>query len=419
VRWRQDLAADRSRLAALLAQARLITPERDAKLAELKVLIAAKQSAPINPGNGKLLIFTAFADTALYLYEVLAPLYPASIALITGAGANKTNVPGLATDLASLLNAFSPGSRGGAPGPALDIIIATDCISEGQNLQDCDTVVNYDIHWNPVRIVQRFGRVDRLGSPNACVQLINFWPNLDLDAYIGLQKSISGKMTLLDVSATGEENIIEADSGDRMNDLEYRRRQLEALQSRAIDLEDISTGVSITDMTLNDLRLDYAQLPEALREAPSIPTLYAPVPASDDFPPGALFLLRAETQAALATIDPADPLRPHVLIHVGLDESVVIPPTNPKKALDLMRLAAQLPATAQAEAWGRFDRGTHGGDRMGTWAGLLARAVAAVGGKAEERAIDALFARGGAGVSGGGDLDDWEVVCWLAILPHE
>jgi hypothetical protein len=419
VRWRQDLAADRSRLAALLAQARLIKPERDAKLAELKAIIAHKRREPFNPGNGKLLIFTAFADTALYLYEALAPLYPASMALITGAGANRTNVPGLSTDLASLLNAFSPDSRGGAPALALDIIIATDCISEGQNLQDCDTVVNYDIHWNPVRIVQRFGRVDRLGSPNSQVQLINFWPNLDLDAYIGLQKSVSGKMTLLDVSATGEENLIEADSGDRMNDLEYRRRQLEALQSRAIDLEDISTGVSITDMTLNDLRLDYAQLPEALREAPSIPTLYAPVLASEDFPPGALFLLRAETDAALATIDPADPLRPYALIYIGMDEALIVPPTNPKRALDLLRLAAQLSPAAQDQAWGRFDRATHGGDRMGTWQRLLARAVAAVGGKAEERAIDALFARGGAGVSGGGDLDDWETVCWLAILPHE
>ena len=419
VRWRQDLSADQARLADLANKARLITADRDAKLRDLKALIASKRRDPFNPGNGKLLIFTAFADTAAYLYEALAPLYPANIALITGSGTNKSNVPGLQTDLASLLNAFSPGSRGSRPGPALDIVIATDCISEGQNLQDCDTVVNYDIHWNPVRIVQRFGRVDRLGSRNACVQLINFWPNVDLDAYIGLQKSVSGKMTLLDVSATGEENIIAVDAGDRMNDLDYRRRQLEALQSRAIDLEDISGGVTITDMTLNDLRLDYAQLPEALRTAPALPCLYAPVPASEDFPPGALFVLRAETPAALATIDAADPLRPHALIYIATDESIHISPSNPKKSLDLLRLAAQLPEDAQSEAWGRFDRGTHGGDRMGTWQRLLARAVAAVGGKAEERAVDALFTRGGAGVSGGGDLDDWEVVSWLAVLPHE
>jgi ERCC4-related helicase len=416
-RWLQDLHHDRQRLKSLLAKANMITAERDAKLAKLKEHIAQKRREPFNPGNGKLLIFTAFADTARYLYEALAVEYPGQLALVTGSGANKTNVPGVATDLASLLDAFSPGSRGGRADRQIDIVIATDCISEGQNLQDCDTVVNYDIHWNPVRIVQRFGRVDRLGSRNAAVQLVNFWPNMDLDAYIGLQKTVSGRMKLLDVSATGEENIIEVEPGDRMNDLDYRRRQLEALQSRAIDLEDLNSGVSITDMTLNDLRMDFTQLPEQLREAPTIPGIYAPIPASDDFPPGALFILRAETDAALATLDPADPLRPHALVYIGMNEAVTVPHTNPKKSLDLLRLAASLPEAAVQEAWARFDRATHNGDRMGTWTNLLERALAAVGGKAEERAIDALFSRGGAGVAGGGDLDDWEVVAWLAILP--
>lgn len=416
-RWQQDLHHDRQRLKSLLAQARTITADRDAKLADLKARISLKRREPINPGNGKLLIFTAFADTARYLYEALASDYPAQLALVTGSGSNKTNVPGLATDLGSLLDAFSPGSRGGRNDRQLDIVIATDCISEGQNLQDCDTVVNYDIHWNPVRIVQRFGRVDRLGSRNSRVQLVNFWPNMDLDAYIGLQKTVSGRMKLLDVSATGEENIIEVEPGDRMNDLDYRRRQLEALQSRAIDLEDLNSGVSITDMTLNDLRMDFTQLPEAMRTAPTIPGLYAPIAASADFSPGALFVLRAETPSALATLDPADPLRPHALVYMGMDEAVVVPHTNPKKSLDLLRLAATIPEAQQQEAWARFDRASHNGDRMGTWSNLLARALAAVGGKAEERAIDALFARGGAGVSGGGDLDDWEVVAWLAVLP--
>ncbi|OYQ23889.1 helicase [Sandarakinorhabdus cyanobacteriorum] len=416
-RWLQDLHHDRQRLLSLLAKARPITAARDAKLAKLKEHIAQKRREPFNAGNGKLLIFTAFADTARYLYDALAEEYPAQLALVTGSGANKTNVPGIASDLASLLDAFSPGSRGGRTDRQIDIIIATDCISEGQNLQDCDTVVNYDIHWNPVRIVQRFGRVDRLGSRNAAVQLVNFWPNMDLDAYIGLQKTVSGRMKLLDVSATGEENIIEVEPGDRMNDLDYRRRQLEALQSRAIDLEDLNSGVSITDMTLNDLRMDFTQLPEQLRDAPAIPGIYAPIPASEDFPPGALFILRAETEAALATLDPADPLRPHALVYIGMDEVVVVPHSNPKKSLDLLRLAASLPEATVQEAWARFDRATHNGDRMGTWTNLLERAVAAVGGKAEERAIDALFSRGGAGVAGGGDLDDWEVVAWLAILP--
>lgn len=421
VKWRQDLAEDRARLARLLDQARDVTPDRDAKLAELKRLIAEKRANPINPGNVKLLVFTAFADTADYLYQAVKN--GARGALVTGSGgANRTTVPGLRTDLASILSAFAPQARGRpetlAAEPELDLIIATDCISEGQNLQDCDTVVNYDIHWNPVRIVQRFGRVDRLGSPNPRIQLVNFWPNVDLDAYIGLERSVSGKMKLLDVSATGEENIIEAESGDRMNDLEYRRRQLEALQSRAVDLEDLSSGVSITDMTLNDLRLDLAQLGEDEREEISkIPLgIYAPVPSSDDLPPGALFVLRAETPAALAAIDDGDPLKPHALIYVGADESVILPPSAPKRALDLLRLAAATTPEQSAAAWARFDKQTKGGDRMERWQRLLAAALAAVSGKAEERAVDALFLRGGAGVAGGGDLDDWEVVAWLPVI---
>ena len=422
VKWRQDLAEDRDRLARLADQARAVAPDRDAKLAELRALVAAKRTCPLNPGNPKLLVFTAFADTAEYLYKHLHGEAPA--ALVTGgSNANRTTVPGLRSDLGSILSAFAPRARSRPASLAgeaeIDLLIATDCISEGQNLQDCDMVVNYDIHWNPVRIVQRFGRIDRLGSPNARIQLVNFWPNLDLDAYIGLERSVSGKMKLLDVSATGEENIIDVESGDRMKDLEYRRRQLEALQSRAVDLEDLSSGVSITDMTLGELRLDLAQLSEDEKAALAAMPLgaYAPIAASDDFPPGALFVLRAETPAALASIDEADPLRPHVLVYVGMDESVVLPPSAPKRALDLLRLAAASPQTGNAAGWARFDSATRGGDKMERWQRLLAAALAAVSGKAEERAVDALFSKGGAGVAGGGDLDDWEVIAWLAVLP--
>ena len=141
----------------------------------------------------------------------------------------------------------------------LDLLFATDCISEGQNLQDCDWLINYDIHWNPVRIIQRFGRIDRIGSPNERIQLVNFWPNIELEEYINLEQRVSGRMVLLDISATGEENLIEQQSGNQMNDLEYRRKQLLKLQDVVIDLEDLSTGVSIADLTLTDLRIDLAQ----------------------------------------------------------------------------------------------------------------------------------------------------------------
>lgn len=423
-RWRQDLAEDRDRLKSLLAKAQDVTSARDAKLAHLKAFIDEKRANHINSGNNKILIFTAFADTAAYLYEALRDELNLPMALVTGGGANRTNLAKLRTDLGSLLTAFAPLARSRpdslAGEPELDIIVATDCISEGQNLQDCDCVVNYDIHWNPVRIVQRFGRVDRLGSSNARIQLVNFWPNMELDAYIGLEKSVSGKMTLLDISATGEENLIEAEAGDRMNDLEYRRKQLEALQSHVIDLEDLSSGVSITDLTLNDLRLDLAQMDQATRdELPLLPLgLYAPIPASDEFPPGALFVLEAMTPAALAAIDPSDPLRPFALVYVGTEGEVILPPGQPKRALDLLRLAAQLPQTEQDAAWGRFDRQTAGGDKMGRWQGLLGHAVRAVTGKAEERAVASLFTPGGtSGTGGDPGLDDWEVAVWLAVLP--
>jgi hypothetical protein len=424
VRWRQDLAEDRDRLARLHAQARGVTPERDAKLADLCALIADKLANPINDGNSKMLVFTAFADTADYLYEALRIDYPHRMALVRGSGRNKTTHPKLTSDLGSILTAFAPRARSRPEALAdeeqIDLIIATDCISEGQNLQDCDCVVNYDIHWNPVRIVQRFGRVDRLGSPNAVIRLVNFWPNMDLDSYIGLERSVSGKMMLLDVSATGEENLIEAQAGNQMNDLEYRRQQLETLQSRVVDLEDLSSGVSITDLTLNDLRLDLARLAPEERAvlARQLPGTYAPIFASDDFPPGALFVLRAATQAADRAIAKGDPLAPHALIYVGADERIILPHSQPKRMLDLLRLAASASDERQAEAWARFDTETRGGDAMDTWQALLATAIRGVTGKAGERAVESLFTTGGIEGSGGeSGLDDWEVVCWLAVLP--
>lgn len=425
VRWRQDLREDQTRLAKMLGQARAVTVNNDAKLAELRALIATKRQAPYNPGNRKLLVFTAFSDTATYLYDAVRADFPGHMALVTGQG-NKTTHPKLRADLGAILTAFSPQSRGRPDSLAdedeLDLIIATDCISEGQNLQDCDCVVNYDIHWNPVRIVQRFGRIDRLGSPNTRIQLVNFWPNLDLDAYIGLERTVSGRMKLLDVSATGEENIIEADSGDRMNDLDYRRQQLEALQERAIDLDDMASGVSITDMTLNDLRLDLTQLSTIERdEINGLPIgIYSVLPASTDFPPGALFVLRAETSAALASIADADPLRPHVLIYVGADESIFAAPSEPKRSLDLLRLAAATPAEANEAAWSRFDKQTKGGDRMDAWTRLLRVAIDSITGRAEERASRNLFSMAGAaGAGGGSGLEDWEVVSWLAIVDDD
>ena len=284
-------------------------PGRDAKLAALREVIDHKCLNPINAGNRKVIVFTAFADTARYLYEQIAPwgkqILGIETALVTGTGSNQTTLPRLRKDLASILTAFAPRAKERPDDFAgegdLDVIIATDCISEGQNLQDCDWLINYDIHWNLVRIIQRFGRIDRIGSPNERIQLVNFWPNMELDEYIGLEQRVSGRMVLLDISATGEENLIEKQSGNQMNDLEYRRNQLLKLQDAVIDIEDLSTGMSISDLTLTDFRIDLAEYirdhPGELERLP-LGTCAVITTTDVDVPPGIIFCLRAEGDAA-------------------------------------------------------------------------------------------------------------------------
>jgi len=429
VRWKQDLVEDRNRLATLLAAAHEITPERDAKLAALERVIEDKQRTPINVGNRKIIVFTAFADTARYLYEQIAPWARERLsidtALVTGTGSNQATLPKLRRDLASILTAFSPRSKERpeelAADGDLDLLIATDCISEGQNLQDCDWLINYEIHWNPVRIIQRFGRIDRLGSPNERIQLVNFWPNMELEEYINLEQRVSGRMVLLDISATGEENLIEQQSGNQMNDLEYRRKQLLKLQDAVIDLEDLSTGVSIADLTLTDFRIDLAEFrkayPELLESLP-FGTFAVTTSAEAEVPPGIVFCLRAEGEAAARIPEAGYPLAPHFLVHVGEDGAVLLPYPQAKQILDRVKrvcLGRDLP---DAGACARFDKATRNGEDMRHAQKLLASAVASVVGKSEERAIASLFSPGGTHALAGefAGSEDFEVVAYLVIL---
>ena len=432
VRWKQDLVEDRGRLATLHASAAEIIPARDAKLDALRQMIADKQRNPINPGNRKVIVFTAFADTARYLYEELAPwardTQGMDSALVTGSGGNRTTAGDLRRDLASILGAFAPRARERPDDLAdegeLDLLIATDCISEGQNLQDCDWLVNYDIHWNPVRIIQRFGRIDRIGSPNASIQLVNFWPNLELEEYLDLEKRVSGRMVLLDVSATGEENVIERQSGDPMNDLEYRRRQLLRLQETVIDLEDLSSGVSITDLTLTDFRLDLAEYlkgrPGALDQAPI--GAYAVTTAREaDIPPGIVFCLRAEGPAASHSAISGYPLAPYYLAHVGEDGAVLMPFTQARQILDRLKRLCWGRDVPDESAWARFDAATCGGRDVQAPQRLLAAAVASIAGRAEQRAVASLFSPGGTHAMPGefASSDDFEVAAFLVVLPGE
>ena len=433
VRWRQDLTEDRNRLATLLSAARQVGVARDAKLKALKEVLTRKCREPLNPGNRKVLVFTAFADTAQYLYQELSVWAKDELglnsALVTGTGQNQTTLPNMRKDFVSIITAFSPRSKERpedlASDGEVDLLIATDCVSEGQNLQDCDTVINYDIHWNPVRIIQRFGRIDRLGSPNKRIQLVNFWPNIELEEYINLEQRVSGRMVLLDISATGEENIIEHQSGDQMNDLEYRRKQLLKLQDSIIDLEDLGSGVSIADLTLNDFRIDLAgYLKEHAGKLESLPLGTFAVTSSRDsgeatIPPGVIFCLRAVGDAALKTIEPGYPLAPHYVVHVGDGGAVLLSFTQAKQVLDRLKrlcIGRDLP---DAEACVTFDKATRNGKDMSATQDLLATAVASIVGKKEERAVASLFTPGGTHAMKGEfqGINDFEVVAFLAVLP--
>jgi hypothetical protein len=411
IRWKQDLIEDRNRLATLHAAAAQVDAGRDVKLAALREVMQRKYLEPINPGNRKVIVFTAFADTAHYLYDELAPWaksrFGIESALVTGTGRNQTTRPTLRKDLASILTAFSPRSKERpeelADEGELDLLIATDCISEGQNLQDCDWLINYDIHWNPVRIIQRFGRIDRIGSPNECIQLVNFWPNMELEEYINLEQRVSGRMVLLDISATGEENLIEQQSGNQMNDLEYRRKQLLKLQDAVIDLEDLSTGVSITDLTLTDFRIDLGQFtasrPGLLDDMPLGTSAVATSPEVG-IAPGIIYCLRAEGDAAKRTFDAGYPLAPYYLVHVGDDGSVLLPHLQAKQVLDRLKrvcLGRDLPDGA---ACASLDKATKNGEDM--------------------RAAQRLLAPGGTHVMKGefSGANDFEVVAYLVILPE-
>lgn len=433
IRWRQELSEDEELLTKLLHEARKIEPEQDAKLLKLKEIILEKVNNPINSSNRKIIIFTAFADTARYLYRNIADWAKNSLelycALVTGAGDNKTTMPGIRKDMASIITSFSPISKERSIiEPVLeaeiDILIATDCISEGQNLQDCDYVVNYDIHWNPVRIIQRFGRIDRLGSRNNVIQLVNFWPNMELDEYINLEARVSGRMILLDISATGEENIIEFSDASKMNDLEYRRKQLERLQEEVVDLEDLEGGISITDLTLNDFRMDLADSLKEKREyLEHTQGMFAVIRQDklmeDELESGVIFCLRSENDRIQT--DSTYALVPYYLVYVSDSGEIYLNFTHSKKILDILKKSSIGQTNPDPIALAQFNRFTRNARDMSYYQSLLGKAVSAITGKAEEHGVESLFQRGGTVLNKDSfrGIEDFEVVAYLIILGEE
>ncbi len=420
--WEHDLGADLAGIEALLAEMRKITPTDDAKLQHLKTQIHSKLASPINPGNKKVLIFTAFADTANYLYKNLADglfkSHHIHSGRVTGTDAPKSTLK-RGYDFQSLLTLFSPRSKEkekilpNEPGE-IDLLIGTDCISEGQNLQDCDTVINYDIHWNPVRIIQRFGRIDRIGSPNASIQLVNYWPDITLDEYINLKERVENRMVIADVTATGDDNPLNQES----NDIAYRKEQLRRLQDEVIEMEDLKTGVSITDLGLNDFRMDLLNYVKENGDLSSVPNgMHAVVPADAErgLTPGVIFTLRNRNPSV--NINQQNRLHPFYLVYIGNDGQVVSNHTEVKKLLDLARTACKGKDAPISTACHRFNEATHDGRDMQVYSDLLDKAIHSMVAIKEDRDIDSLFTGGKTTALVGtiSGLQDFELISFLVI----
>ena len=425
IKWKQDLKLDKEKLEFLFAQAKEVDCLRDEKLADLKKVISNKIENPINEDNKKILIFTAFADTAKYLYENISQWifdnYGLYTALVTGSGDNKTNLKAVRnTDIDEILTSFSPISKNrNIINPEMteeiDILIGTDCISEGQNLQDCDYLINYDIHWNPVRIIQRFGRVDRIGSKNKDIQLVNFWPNIELDEYINLKGRVENRMVMVDVSATGEENII-VNNDKVMNDLEYRKNQLEKLKDQVIDLEDVSDAISITDLTFNDFKIELMEyMKKHRKELDNAPFgIYSIVPAGE-FEPGVIFLLR-QVKGVKESKD-KNALTPYYLVYISEDEEVKLNYIQSKKILDYYQKLCSGKKEVFRNLVESFDRETDNGRQMDKYSQLLKESIENIIGKKQETGVRSLFTKGGTSpvknnIEG---LEEFELISFLIL----
>lgn len=426
VTWRKDLEADKEVLDLLTLMVADITPEHDNKLQELLKLISNKIENPINPGNKKILVFSAFSDTAEYLYENVSTYikdkYGLNTAVITGSIDGKTTIKGFRATLNNVLTCFSPISKDknvlmSNNDDEIDILIATDCISEGQNLQDCDYLVNYDIHWNPVRIIQRFGRIDRIGSKNSCIQLVNFWPDINLDEYINLKGRVETRMKISVMTSTGDDDLI---NPEEKGDLEYRKQQLKRLQEEVVDIEDMSSGISIMDLGLNEFRLDLLEYVKNHGDLDKKPKgLHAVVPATDELPEGAIFILKNINNGV--NIDNQNRIHPFYMVYIGIDGEVVCDYLNPKKLLDDIRLLCRGKKEPIKELCHNFNKETNDGKNMEEMSELLSEAIDSIINSKEESDIDSLFSAGGTSalMSDVSGLNDFELICFLVVKQME
>lgn len=420
--WRAELNSDIEVLDDLMNMLNVITPEYDGKLQKLLDVISKKIENPINTNNKKVLIFSAFSDTAEYLYEHVSTYikekYGLNTAVITGSIDGKTTIKNFKATLNNVLTCFSPISKDKAvllpdSNDEIDILIATDCISEGQNLQDCDCVINYDIHWNPVRIIQRFGRVDRIGSKNESIQLVNFWPDMDLDEYINLKGRVETRMKISIMSSTGDDDLINA---EEKGDLEYRKQQLKRLQEEVVDIEDMSTGISIMDLGLNEFRLDLLEYIKTHGDMDTKPKgLHAVVQSSEELPQGVIFVLKNVNNSV--NIDNQNRIHPFYMVYIGMDGDIICDYLNPKQLLDDIRLLCRGKQEPIVELYQKFNAETNDGKDMQELSNLLRETIHSIIDTKEESDIDSLFTAGGTSalISVVSGLDDFELISFLVV----
>lgn len=427
IKWSQELNDDLIVLKHLQEETHKVKPENDAKLIDLENLMKEKYAHPINENNKKIIIFTAFSDTANYLYDNLAPIvkekYGINSALVTGGNSkNKTTMKNVSVkDISDILTNFSPTSKGRDKfnpnvNEEIDLLIATDTISEGQNLQDADYLVNYDIHWNPVRVIQRFGRIDRIGSKNKKIQLVNFWPNVDLDTYLDLENRVKGRMVMLNVAATGEDDLLNTKPKE-MNDLKYRKKQLQQLQDEVLDLEDVSGAISITDMTFNDFKSDLQKAlknnEKKLNDAPL--GMYAITDSNgvEDAEPGVILTLKQINHDD----SKENSILPYIVVYMRMDGSVKVNYMYAKQVLDFFKRLCKGKTEVNQSLVDEFYSETNGGSNMKIYSDILTDAIKAIRGKKEEKGIDSLFSPGGTTIQTEllDDLDDVELISFLII----
>jgi hypothetical protein len=419
-RWLEDLSSDLVLLKELMDKTSHIEKEKDTKLQSLKELIDDKVSHPFNEGNKKVIIFTAFADTAKYLYKELSKYakerYGINSALITGTH-RLCSEKKISADLNTILTCFSPLSKDKAQlypeiTESIDLLIATDCISEGQNLQDCDFLINYDIHWNPVRIIQRFGRIDRIGSKNDSITLVNFWPDVTLDTYINLKQRVENRMLIANMASTGDDNILNTEE----RDLEYRKIQLQKLKEEVVDLEDLREGVSITDLGLNDFRVDLSNLVKVYKDAKNVPEgLHAIVSSSDSLPQGAIFVLKNVNESV--NIDKLNRLHPYYLAYMKESGDLFLKHVESKKVLDAMRLMCNGKSQPIAELCKEIVEETNDYYKMDKYSTLLKQSIHSILQTEEEKSVGSLFKAGGTAIVKNRfkGIEDFKLITFLIV----